>query len=437
MHAVTRYLSGNRFTRSNFVRNVALVMTGTAGAQALNMAFTPIITRLYGPEAFGVLGTFVAMLTIATPLAALNYPMAIVLPKRDMDAAALVKLSLFIALITSLVALILLFFFGHIIAKLFNLQSIEAYVLLMPLGMLLATTMALANEWVARKKLFKIKAQVTVMQALWLNLAKVGLGLFLPVAAVLIVLTVIANATYALMMYFKVKAVSQLPALSSIGQATKPLAAIAKNHSDFAYYRTPQIFLNGVSQSLPVLMLAAFFGPAAAGFYSLGRTILGIPSTLLGQSVSSVFYPRFNESVQAGENSYSLLLKATLSLAVLGIVPFGLIILMGPWLFTLAFGDQWGDAGQYARWLALWTFFAFVNRPCIAAIPVLALQGYFLAFETVGLLMRGAALLVGFLVFNDPLIAVALFSCVNVLLYLMLAIATIISAKLHRVQEAV
>jgi len=45
---------------SKFVRNVAIVATGTAGAQAITMAFSPINTRLYGPEAFGILGTFTA-----------------------------------------------------------------------------------------------------------------------------------------------------------------------------------------------------------------------------------------------------------------------------------------------------------------------------------------------------------------------------------------
>lgn len=54
-----------RLTKSKFVRNVAIVATGTAGAQAITMAFAPIITRLYGPEAFGLLGTFMAILAIA------------------------------------------------------------------------------------------------------------------------------------------------------------------------------------------------------------------------------------------------------------------------------------------------------------------------------------------------------------------------------------
>src|SRR5690625_3723904 len=92
-----------RLLNSRFVRNVALVATGTAGAQAITMAFSPVITRLYGPDAFGMLGTFTATLAVVTPIAALTYPIAIVLPKKDDDARAIAKLSFLLALCISVV----------------------------------------------------------------------------------------------------------------------------------------------------------------------------------------------------------------------------------------------------------------------------------------------------------------------------------------------
>ena len=46
--------------------------------KAITMAFSPVITRLYGPDAFGMLGTFTATLAVVTPSAALTYPIAIV-----------------------------------------------------------------------------------------------------------------------------------------------------------------------------------------------------------------------------------------------------------------------------------------------------------------------------------------------------------------------
>ncbi len=76
-----------------FVRDVAVVITGTAGAQAVAIAFAPFIARLYGPEAFGLLGAFLAIVTILSPVAALTYPIAIVLPKEDAEARNIARLS--------------------------------------------------------------------------------------------------------------------------------------------------------------------------------------------------------------------------------------------------------------------------------------------------------------------------------------------------------
>ena len=86
--------SGTVLTRSRFVRNVLTVASGTAVAQAIAMALSPVITRLYGPEAFGQLGVFTSTVSLFAPAEALTLPIAIVLPERDGEAKQLVKLSM-------------------------------------------------------------------------------------------------------------------------------------------------------------------------------------------------------------------------------------------------------------------------------------------------------------------------------------------------------
>ena len=71
--------------RCEFVRNVAIVASGTVAAEAITMVYSPVLTRMYGPEAFGLLGVFVALLSIMTPIAALTYPIAIVLADKDAE----------------------------------------------------------------------------------------------------------------------------------------------------------------------------------------------------------------------------------------------------------------------------------------------------------------------------------------------------------------
>lgn len=420
-----------KVTQSKFVRNVAIVVTGTAGAQAITMLSSPFITRLYGPEAFGVLGTFTAILTVLMPLAALSYPIAIVLPKRDADAIGLAKLSMSIALATSLLAAVILLLFKIPIVNIFNLQAVEPFVLLLPLAMFFSAAMAVMNEWVIRKKLYRIKAKIAVLQALWLNSAQAGLGLFSPVAAVLVILATLGSGLHALMLWAGVRKNTEgkmIRPRRAIGSAASS-KELAWRHRDFACYRTPQVVLNAASISLPVVMLASFFGPAAAGFYSLGRLVLAAPTALIGQSVAAVFYPRINEAIHNGENAYKLLVKATFALAVVGLFPFGLVVAFGPWLFSFVFGSEWQTAGAYAQWLALWSYFTFMSRPVIATVPVLALQGFFLVYEIVSVLLRVAALGLGFFVYDTAVAAIVIFSLVSVALYVFLIAATVLFTR--------
>lgn len=418
--------------QSKFARNVAIVATGTAGAQAITLGFSPIITRLYGPDAFGVLGVFVAILGVLAPLAALSYPISIVLPKREDEAITLAKLSLKIAIFMSLLTGCVLALFKQPLINSFNLQAVEPFIFLLPLAMLFSAMMAIMTQWVIRKKMFRLKAKVAVLQSLWLNLAQVAMGMLAPVSLVLVALTTLASIMHAFMLWIgaRRRPGGSLSA-SGNGQAEGYMGAekrLAWQHRDFAYYRTPQIVLNAASQSMPVIMLASFFGPATAGFYALGKMVLGAPTTLIGQSVASVFYPRINEAVHNGEDAFKLLVKATSYLAVLGILPFGIIIILGPWLFTFVFGEEWRTAGVYAQWLAIWSYFGFINRPSVGAIPVFSLQGLFLIYEVVSIVFRAASLVWAFYYFNSALAAVAAFSVVSVVLNVFLIVATLFSA---------
>src|SRR5699024_2713804 len=182
-----------------------------------------------------------------------------------------------------------------------------------------------------------------------------------------------------------------------------------KKYSDFPKYRAPEQFLNATSNGLPVLMLAAFFGPASAGFYAIGRTVLSLPTQLIGKSVGDVFYPRISEAFNNREDVTSLIKKSTMALGGMGILPFGLVVAFGPALFSLVFGSSWEVAGEYARWIALWTFFGFMNRPSVRALPVLNAQRFHLFYTIIMLVIRLGVLAIGYYVYSSDIVAIAMF----------------------------
>ncbi|WP_404413645.1 oligosaccharide flippase family protein [Vreelandella aquamarina] len=407
----------NRFRKSKFVHNVAVVATGTAGAQAITMAFSPIITRLYGPESFGLLGTFMAVLTVATPVAALSYPIAIVLPQKDSEAIGLAKLSAGLATAIAILLTFILLFLGDWITDLVSLQNIGGFLILVPIAMLFSAFQQILQQWLIRKKLFRITARVAVFQSLILNTAKVGIGWFHPVGSILIILATAGNALHAILLCLNIsKSHNALPNKKMERTEDVQLKDVAWQFRDFPVYRAPQALINALSHSLPVLMLASFFGPVVAGYYALSKTVMSVPITLISKSVGDVFYPSITEAHHRGENLYVLLLKTTISLFVIGFIPFGIVVVYGPFIFSFVFGPEWGEAGKYASWMAIWLFFGLLNRPSVVSLPIFNMLDMFLVYEVVSVILRAIAVYVGLSFYGSAYAAVILFSLTGALL---------------------
>jgi len=406
-----------QLTQSRFIRSVLIVATGTAGAQAITMAFAPVITRLYGPEAFGLLGTFMAILTVLTPMAALTYPIAIVLPKQDEDARGLAKLSILLAAATSSLALILLLTWGDWLAEQLGAGAISQYLWLIPFAMLFSALHQVMEQWLIRHRQFRITARVAVIQSVLLNSAKVGAGFFLPLASVLIILQTLTSGLHALLLWLGIRGTRTQDATSAKTSCIKQLAI---KHKDFPRYRAPEVTINAASQGLPILMLAAFFGPASAGFYTLAQTVMGIPAGLIGKSVGDVFYPRISEAANNREALYPLVRKATLLLAAVGFVPFATVIACGPWLFSFVFGSEWETAGEYARWLAVWLFFLFINGPSVKSIPIIKAQAFQLSYTSLTIAIRLATLFLAYKIYQSEIAAIIGFGISGALINIIL-----------------
>lgn len=424
MHATALMRTLTRHLKSDFLKNVATVATGTASAQAVGLAFTPIITRLYGPEAYGLQGVFLSVTTLLGTVAALGYPLAIVLPRSDAQALALVRVSLHVGAIVCSITGAIFAIAGHRVLSAFSAESIAGLAMLVPAAMFLSVASNVQGGWLVRKKAFALTAKYSVYTAIVLNATKVVMGFVSPTGAVLIASNVLGSAFGVLLTQIgwrraKARLTGAQPSDADSQEAPSLLAA-AIAHRDFPLLRTPQNLINAFSRNLPTLLLSTYFGAGAAGQYSLTLSVLTKPTTLIGQSVMSVFYPRVNEAFHKGENARRLIVKATLALAATGLAPFLALVIAAPSLFGLAFGEEWVVAGEYARWLAGWIFFQYINRPAVSAIPALRLQGGLLVYEIFSTGSKVLALWVGFAMFQSALTAVALFSIVGVVAYVWL-----------------
>ena len=405
----------------HFVRNVAVVAGGNTIAQAITMVFMPLVTRIYGAEAYGTQGVFLGAAGIMSTIAALSYPSAIVLPRNDAKSKELVHLSILLGIGISLFTTLIVVCSGKSMLAYINASKIEDYLILIPLAMLLSVINVVLTQWLVRNRRFVMIAKISVITSIFLAISRVLLGIASPTAMTLIVLNLFGILISSILMYFWYSESKEtVSGILAQDHKQESILNIARKYKDFPLFRMPQNLINAISLGLPIIMLSAHSGLASAGYFSLAQSMLAVPAGLIGNSVMQVFYPKVTEAIHENNNVRRLVVNATIGMCLIGIFPFLAITIAGPTIFSSIFGSEWRMSGIYAQWLSLFIFLQYLNKPAVSAIPALRLQGGLLLYEVFSTAAKIIALYLGFNVFGSDIVAIKLFAIVGSGAYLFL-----------------
>jgi len=94
-----------RLASNDFLKSLAVLMTGTLIAQVIGYLLAPIITRLYTPAEMGEFGMFQRVTVLLATIATARYEYALPLPKKDNHAFILFRFAIKTSLITILLCL--------------------------------------------------------------------------------------------------------------------------------------------------------------------------------------------------------------------------------------------------------------------------------------------------------------------------------------------
>ena len=72
-----------RHFKSKFAKNVILLGSATTLSQLINLAISPVLTRVYTPDEFGYFATFLSVVAILASISTGGYTQAIMLPKKN------------------------------------------------------------------------------------------------------------------------------------------------------------------------------------------------------------------------------------------------------------------------------------------------------------------------------------------------------------------
>ena len=370
--------------KNSFWGNVGLLLLGSVFAQVISAGALVVLTRVYSPDEFGVLGTYVAIIMIVGSLSLLRYDLAIPLPKSDEDGAKVLILSLGILALITLVTAIGCWGFGEFLTTFLNLSNIRDVVWVIPIGVLGVGSSLAMTAWLARRGHFQCASMGVGLQGITQAGGQIGLS-FGPLGALGLVLGNLAGQVLAGLYYLR--NIWKLDRECFKGTQLHHVRQIAVR-----YWRFPAVsFWSGcamiLNQYLPILLMSGLYGKAYAGLYLIGQRVLHLPVGLISRAVGSVFLPEYSRK-HGTEESDKMAGELFQRLFLHG---FPILLLIGftaPVTLPLIFGAEWTKAGWMSAWLTPWLGLAFVYAP-ISTIPLVhGQQGREMGAQMILLLTR-------------------------------------------------
>jgi O-antigen/teichoic acid export membrane protein len=398
--------------KSDFSKNVVTLVTGTTIAQAIPVLISPVLTRLYSPEDFGIYAVYFSLVMIASVVATAKYEMAIVLPKTDDEARRVLSLSVLMSMISSAILLsIILVAYPFIDERMMKEKFI---LLLLPAGVFLIGLSQSLHYYFNRHGRYKSLVKGRILRSTAYSLSAVLFGLFKPAGAGLVVSDTSGYFANNIFLWFKHKGL-----LKTSEFRWNELTMVAKRYINFPKYLIVSGFFEKGSGQAPVLFLNNLFSSTAgAGYFSLAQRMIITPADLISRAISDVFREKAGRDFANSGNCRSIFLSTFKKLLFLGVISFGIGYFIIEDLFRIVFGEAWAQAGVYAQIMMPMFFFQFVVSPLSIVFVIAEKQKYDLMMQALLLLMVAASFLVGHFYFGSIKTAIKLFTFVYSVKYL-------------------
>ena len=365
-------------------------MSGTALAQVLGILVMPVITRLFAPEAFGVLAIFASMTAIVGVVVCLRYELAIMLPYSNEEAVNILAVSLLSVIIMTFLSSLIVWLGSENIISLLHVPQLKNYLWLVPVAIFVQGIFVALSYWNSRTKHFGRLSVAQVISSLTTQTTKLAAGFSgLVSGGVLIGTSVLGSVVSTAILGGQVWRDDKKFFLNHIHW--KKIRKGYVRYKKFPLIDTWGGLLNSISWQLPALMLSSFFSVSTVGFYALGLMLLQKPLNLISGALSQVFYQKACKEKNVKGNNSELVENLMDKLMFIGILPTVILSMVGGELFVVVFGERWVEAGLYTQILAPWAFFCFISSP---------LSTLFLVYER-----QGAAFFVNLIIFTTRIIS--------------------------------
>jgi len=382
-------------SKSSFAHDVLKIASAPAFTQVAGILVIPLITRLYAPEAFGLLALWGSIFAPLEAFTTMGYSASIMLPKSDEESATMFGVCLTSATLASGLTILLILFGQNIILNFLKAPELRFYLWLVPACIFLSGLLQSLRYWNMRNRRFGRIATARISSYIAKNGIILGAGFAGYVTALSLIAGSLADSIVS-------PAVLSRRILRDHGNLFKrkirwsAMIAGIKRYRKFPIYMVPTQLVSRFAGEIPIYLLSYYFSQSIIGYYSLGLRLLNMPMSFLGNSIGEVYFQRAAQN----KSNNKLLENLYKRLVLFGLLPFLLLGLIGKDLFSFLFGANWSEAGVYAQILSFSILVRFLTVPASYLMLILEKQQFSLILNIINIVIGILSITIGGLLGN-------------------------------------
>lgn len=358
-NTITRFRQ--RIQNSSFLKNALTLISSTVVAQLMPIVTAPILTRIYSPDDYGVLGIYMAVSGLFSVFSTLGYANAIMIAKEEEEARQLMTICIYNALFVSFISLVVVLILRGVISKYFQIEKMsDIYLYFIPFTVLINGLNAALSVWANKKGQYKRMAFSRIGTSVLTPIISISIGLLYHDFFGLFLGLIAGQLIFTLVLWIQSwKDDTQLLQFLNFSLLKRPY----KQHKNFFLFSLPADFINSFTNQIPIFILSSLAGPGVVGQYNMSNRMLGLPSSFISGSIGEVFKQRATEDYHKTGTCLPIFIKTFKTLFFLSLPIFSIIFIFGADLFAFAFGDKWRQAGEFSRIMAFMFFLRFFVSP--------------------------------------------------------------------------
>ena len=343
------------------IRSTLVILGGSVAGQALLLAASPLLTRIYSTSDLGLFGTYAALTPVLVVVAGLRFEAAIPLPDDDRDAFALLVIAMVAGLVTACLAALVVWLGGQQLASALGLPRLRTWLWFMPLGVVGGVTYQSLSYWHIRQAAFSAVARTKVVQAGSAVTSQLGLGVAIAGPLGLFVGDLASRSAGSASLARS--AFAAFPGRSRELTSAR-LRAVARTYRRFPLIATWSSVANITALYLPVPLFAALYGGQVAGGVFLAQRVVDLPVSLVSAAAGQVFLGRAAAAVREDPRHATAFFRFAVIRLGLCAVAFAIAASVAVAVFfEPVFGAGWSESGTFARFLCISSASALVVSP--------------------------------------------------------------------------